>query len=167
MTTERKQSVFIAFLVAIVVATVWGAIVQTQYNLAGISSIGAVVEPGVRTRATIDDVFSGFSPTYAGYVVAPALLVAFAVAAWISRNRQSSRRVWFAVGGGLAILLAIPLVNYLAPVALLIGATRAPSCTLLMALGGAVAGFLFAAMTGPRRDRASRELPGVEPSTAP
>jgi hypothetical protein len=164
--TERKQSIVVAFLVAVILTTVWGSVVQTQYNLAGIASIGAPVSPDLRMRATIADVFSGFSPTYAGYVVAPALLVAFAVASWVASPKQASRRIWFALGGGLAILLAIPLVNYLAPVALLFGATRDATCTVLMALGGSAAGFLFAAMTGRHREPAGREPIGVEPSTA-
>lgn len=148
--TQRTQSIVVAFLAALVVTTAWGSIVQTQYNLAGIASVGAMVPLGLRIRTTIADLFSGFSPTYAGYVVAPALVVAFAVASWVADRLQSSRRLWFSLGGGLAILLAIPLVNELAPVALLIGATRDTTCTVLMALGGAAAGLLFAAMTGPR-----------------
>jgi hypothetical protein len=164
---ERKQSLVVAFLVAVVLTTAWGSIVHTQFNLAGIASVGAAVPPSLRARATAADLFSGFSPTYAGYVVVPALLVAFAVASWIAAATQASRPLWFSLGGGLAILLAIPLVNHLAPVALLFGATRDATCTVLMALGGAAAGLLFAAMTGRRRDPARREPIGVEASTAP
>lgn len=162
---DRKQSMFVGFLVAVVAATVWGSIVQTQYNLAGIASVGAAIPAGLRIRATLADVASGFTPTYAGYVVAPALLVAFVVATWVAGPRRDSRLVWFTVAGGLALLLAIPIVNYLAPVALLIGATRDWSCAFLMALGGAAAGYLFAAVTARPGAASSNEPMGVEPST--
>lgn len=136
-------SVVLAFIGAVVLATVWGAIVQTQFNLAGLVSIGVEIPAGLRLRSTLADIFSGFSPTYAGYVVVPSLLVAFVVAWWVARS-AGAPWLWFAVAGGLALLAGIPIVNYLAPVALLVGATREWSCTLLMAVGGAGAGLLFA-----------------------
>lgn len=149
--SSRISLVALAFVAATVTATVWGSVVQTQYNVAALISIGAPIDAGVRWRTTLADVFSGFSPTYGGYVVAPALLVGFLVAAWIARRlSRPARSAWFSLGGGLALLLAIPLVNYLAPVALLVGATRDVSCTILMALGGVLAGLLFATLTSVR-----------------
>lgn len=149
-----KPSSVLPFIAAIVVATVWGAIVQTQYNLAGLSSIGADISSGVRMGTTLSDIFSGFSPTYGSHIVLPSLLVAFGVASLIPAQTRVSRLVWFGVAGALAIGLGIPIVNWLAPVALLVGATRDVSCTVLMAVGGLIAGVLFAALT-PRlpRDR--------------
>src|SRR5690606_10813463 len=70
-----------AFLVAIVIATVLGAIVQTQYNLDGLTMIGVEITFGQRVQTTLRDIFSGFSPSYAGYVVLPSLLLAFLAAA--------------------------------------------------------------------------------------
>jgi hypothetical protein len=68
----------------------------------------------------------------------------------IADDRYGRRLMWFGLAGGLALLAGIPLVNYLAPVALLIGATRDWACTILMALGGSVAGWLFVWMSTPR-----------------
>jgi len=144
---DGKISLVLAFVAAVLAATVWGAIVQTQYNLAGLSSIGADISSGLRLRTTAADIFSGFSPTYAGYIAAPSLLVAFVVASFVARGAQrTSRLAWFGAAGGVALLLGIPVVNYLSPVALLVGATRDLSCLVLMALGGVFAGLLFAAM---------------------
>jgi len=141
-----------AFLLALVVAIVWGSVVQSQYNLAALASIGADVG-SVRVQATLRDIFSGFFPTYGGYVVLPALLVAFIVAALVERKLPPAARIpLFALAGGLAVFLAIPLVNLLAPVALLVGATRDWSCTFWMAVGGVVAGVLFA-LLAPARPR--------------
>lgn len=137
-------SILFAFLAAVLLATVWGAIVQTQYNLAALAGIGADLPAGLRLRSTLGDIFSGFTPTYAGYIVVPSLLVAFGVAWFLADRAPGPPVLWFALAGALAILLGIPLVNYLSPVALLIGASRDWTCTVLMALGGAAAGLLFA-----------------------
>lgn len=141
-----------AFLAALVVATIWGAIVQTQFNLAALSGIGTDIGAGVNARTTVRDIFSGFSPTYGGYVVLPALLVAFLAARFIADRAGGSRSLWFAIAGTLGLGLAIPLVNYLAPVALLVGATRDHLCTVLMALGGGAAGLVFVGLL-PRSRR--------------
>lgn len=145
-------SLALAFVAAVVLATVWGSIVQTQFNVGALNRIGGEVSAGGRLQWTLTDIFSGFSPTYALYFVIPSLLVAFAVAWFISARLPGSARFWFSLGGGLAILLVIPLVHYLSPLALLIGATREWLCTVLMAVGGVAAGLLFAMFPGsPRR----------------
>lgn len=152
-----------AFLIAVVITTLWGAIVQTQFNLAGLASIGTDIPFALRLAATASDVFSGFTPTYAGYVVLPSLLVAFAVAWWIAaRWRRPGALFWFGLAGGVAILAGIPLVNYLSPVALLIGATRDFTCLVLMALGGVAAGMAFACLVAPReRMNQPRPMPAM------
>lgn len=153
--TLLRPASILAFLAAVVVATVWGSIVQTQYNLAGLSGIGADITGGVRTGTTIGDIFSGFTPTYGSHVVLPSLLVAFVVAALIPVQQRAARLMLFAAAGTVGIGLGIPIVNWLAPVALLVGATRDVSCIVVMALGGIIAGLMFASLTYPRlpRDR--------------
>lgn len=135
-----------AFLLALVLTTVWGSVVQTQFNLAALAGIGVDVGP-VRWQATLQDLFSGFFPTYGGYVVLPALLVAFMAAALVARALPQVRIPLHSLAGGLAIFFAIPLVNLLAPVALLVGATRDWACTFWMAVGGLFAGLLFGWLT--------------------
>jgi hypothetical protein len=155
--------IVIAFIAAVLVAIVFGTLVQSHYNLQALASIGVDVS-GVRASTMARDIFSGFSPTYGGYIVAPALLVAFLVAGWLGARRPAWRTVLFAVGGYLAILAAIPLVNFLSPVALLVGASRDFSATAWMAGGGALAGLLFALLTGPRQRDARNE--GTVPLSA-
>ncbi|WP_202844691.1 hypothetical protein [Luteimonas saliphila] len=135
-----------AFVVAIISATVWASLVQSHYNLQALASLGVDVNQ-VRASTMARDVFSGFTPTYGGYIAAPALLVAFAVAWFVARSVPAARLALFVVGGYLAILAAIPLVNHLSPVALLVGASRDASANFWMAGGGALAGLLFALMT--------------------
>lgn len=157
-------SIVLAFVAAVLLATVWGSIVQTQFNIGALNSIGADISVGLRLQSTLSDVFSGFTPTYALYFVIPSLLVAFAIAWLISSRRPGSAPFWFCLGGGLAILLVIPLVHYLSPLALLIGATREWLCTVLMALGGVGAGFLFATFPGGERRQVLR---GSDPFRSP
>ncbi|TDK23352.1 hypothetical protein E2F46_10525 [Luteimonas aestuarii] len=147
----------LAFIAAVLLAIVVGALVQSHYNLQALASIGVDVD-GVRIDTMMRDLFSGFSPTYGGYIVAPALLVAFLVAGWLSGLRPGLRIGLYMLGGYLAVLAAIPLVNFLSPVALLVGASRETSATFLMAVGGALGGLLFAFLTRPAaRRRDSRE----------
>lgn len=153
----------LAFLVAVVVTVVLGSIVQTQYNLAALTGIGVDIGAGTNLRATLTDIFSGFSPTYGGYIVLPALLVAFFVA-WLIVRRTGAPLLWFALAGGLAILAGIPLVNWLSPLALLIGASRDFSSVVLMAVGGAVGGLLFARMAYPRRSEVRRQPVDRDPA---
>lgn len=145
--------VLLALLIAVLAATWWGALVQTQYNLAALRGIGADIGMGVVVSTSARDIASGFTPTYGGYVVLPALLVAFLVAHLIVRRTQAAPYPWFIAGATLALLVAIPLVNWLAPVALLVGASRDWSCTVLMALGGVLSGWLFVWLSNiyPRR----------------
>lgn len=152
MKAPLSARIVLAFFAAVVVAVVFGAIVQSHYNLQALSSIGIDVD-GVRMSTMARDIFSGFSPTYGGYIVLPALLVAFGLAALLSARRPRLRLPLFTLGGYLAVLAAIPLVNLLSPVALLVGASRDTSAIFWMAGGGALAGLLFAAITGPSRPR--------------
>lgn len=146
MNSASARRLIPAFLAAVVLTVVWGSVVQTQYNLAALTGIGAEIGPGINLQATLTDIFSGFSPTYGGYVVVPALLVAFFVA-WLVVKRTGAPLPWFGLAGGVAILAGIPLVNWLSPLALLIGASRDLSCVVLMAVGGALGGILFAWMS--------------------
>ncbi|MFC4729720.1 hypothetical protein [Coralloluteibacterium thermophilus] len=149
MKASVVRGVVPAFILAVVLAVVWGSLVQTHYNLSALASMGADVA-SVRWQTMGRDLFSGFFPTYGGYVVLPALLVAFVVAALIARRAPAAARIpLFALAGGLAIFLANPLVNQLAPVALLVGATRDWGCTFWMSMGGVAAGLLFALLVPP------------------
>lgn len=161
---DNFGAVLLAFSLAVLLATVWGSIVQTQFNLGALIGIGADIPAGLRFRSTMADVFSGFTPTYAGYVVIPSLIVAFAVAWWVAKRAPGRPMFWFGLAGGLAILLGVPLVNYLSPLAMVFGAVRDPLCLVLMALGGVAGGVLFACFPGGRHnspDAGVRKEPGA------
>ena len=139
-----------AFAVAVLVAVTWGALWQTQSNLAELQALGATVEWPVRLRTTAQDLL-GFGPLYAA-VVAVAYAVAFPLAA--RSARRGGRPAWFALAGWCALLLAIRGVDAATPPPVLIAATRDTFGWLGMTAGGALAGWLYARLT--RRSRATR-----------
>ena len=56
-------------------ATVWGSVVQTQWNLQALVDLGVAIPMVERARATSQDLI-GFAPVYAGILAAgwlPAL----------------------------------------------------------------------------------------------
>jgi hypothetical protein len=132
-----------AFVSAVLLAAVWGALWQTQSNLAELQALGASVAWDVRLRTTAQDL-SGFGPLYAA-VVAVAYMVAFPLAARLAR--RGARPFWFALAGWSALLFAIRLVDAATPPPVLIAATREMSGWLGMTAGGALAGWLYARLT--------------------
>ncbi|HBX54144.1 MAG TPA: hypothetical protein DEH10_01835, partial [Pseudomonas sp.] len=57
-----KSRPLLLFVLAVLVATVVGSIIQTQFNLAALQAIGAPMPLDVRLRTTGQDLL-GFSPT--------------------------------------------------------------------------------------------------------
>lgn len=137
------------FLLAVLLATAVGSIIQTQYNLAAIQAIGAPIPLGVRLRTTGLDLL-GFSPTF-GLLVLLGFLFAMPVAAWSSRVLPTLRWPVFALAGAVAVLLALMLANALAPMPTLIAANRTVSGTLGLMASGSAGALLFAALSHPLR----------------
>ncbi|KAF0806414.1 glucose/sorbosone dehydrogenase [Alcanivorax sp. S71-1-4] len=132
----------VAFVLAVLVAVVLGAVIQTQYNLAALIQLGAEIPLSVRLRTTGEDLI-GFSPVYAVLVVL-ALAFSLPVAALVSRGLPPARGLVYALAALAGLIVAVLVVNHLAPMPTLIAATRVWHGLLLMALGAAVAGWLFA-----------------------
>lgn len=136
----------LAFIVAVLLAVAWGAVWQTQSNLAELQALGAIVAWDVRLRTTAQDLL-GFGPLYAA-VVTVAYALAFPLAARIARH--GARTAWFALAGWSALLLAIRLLDAATPPPVLIAATRELFGWLGMTAGGALAGGLYARLTAGR-----------------
>ena len=133
-----------AFLLAVVVATLWGSVEQTQSNLAQLVALGAEVPLALRAQTTLLDI-AGFGPLYAA-VVAATLLVAFPLASKL----PGPRAAWFALAGWVGLIAAIRLVDSLVPPPVLIAATRGVPGLLAMTFGGALAGLLYAKLRRAR-----------------
>lgn len=136
-----------AFLAAWLLATAWGSGVQTQFNLNAIAALGIAIAPTLRLQTTLQDLL-GFGPVYAGIVLL-AWLPAFAAAAWLARRRPAWRLAGFGLAAGVGLVVAIRSVDAVAPMPVLIDATRGLGGLLAMTLGSVIAGVGFAHWTKP------------------
>ena len=137
------------FVAAVLLAALWGAIVQTQFNLAELQALGASVPWLLRAQTTLQDVL-GFGPLYAA-VVAVSFALAFPVAALLARYWTVWRSAWFALAGLAGLIVAIRLIDAVTPPPVLIAATRTTAGLLAMTAGGAVGGWLYALSSARRR----------------
>lgn len=126
-----------AFIAAVVLATLWGSVEQTQSNLANLVALGADIPFALRLQTTFSDLL-GFGPLYGG-VVAATFLVAFPVASRLPGPRSA----WFALAGFTGLVAAIRLIDALVPPPVLIAATRGTPGLVAMTAGGALGGLLY------------------------
>lgn len=143
----RATGVIVAWLLAVLIATLLGSIAQTQFNLAALAGLGVDIDASTRLRVTGQDL-AGFTPLY-GAVVAAAYLIALPLAALLTRGRPRLRPWLYAMAGGLGIIAALLLmtaVMQIAPVA----AARTGSGLLTLAACGAIAGWAFATLRSTR-----------------
>lgn len=138
----------IGYLVALLLAVAWGSIVQTQFNITSLQSIGGDIPLPIRLWMTGADLVR-FAPLYAS-IVAIAFLLALPVAAWIAQRWPQLRTLMFALAGIIGIAVAIRLVDALVPPPVLIAATRGTGGWLLMAFGGAIGAVVYARHTQAR-----------------
>jgi hypothetical protein len=100
---------FFAYLLAVVATTVLGSVAATQFVLSELRTMQVAVPFSVRIETTVHDIV-GMGPTFAP-IVAGALLVAFLVAALLTRFVPLPDRRWYLVGGFVGIIAALLLVK--------------------------------------------------------
>ncbi|SEO72468.1 hypothetical protein SAMN04488052_102400 [Aquisalimonas asiatica] len=137
----------VAWIGAVAVAAVLGSIVQSQFSMAAIVSLGVEVTPAQWLGVTVRDLF-GFAPVWA-LVVAAALLLAFPVAGLLARRAPDARMALYFLAGGVGVMCALVIMAAVLPVTP-VAAARSPFGMALMALGGAVGGVAFARWTAAR-----------------
>ena len=130
-----------AFAVAWLLASVWGSLVQTHFNLRALARLGVEMPVSLRARTAAQDLV-GFGPVYAGIVLA-AWLPAFGVAIWLARRWPAARAWLLPLAAGAGLVVAIRVVDAVAPMPVFIDATRGIGGLLAMAAGCALAGLLF------------------------
>jgi len=146
MRTGTIGNVLLAWLAAVVTATVLGSIVQTQFNLASIAALDVAIPFGTRLLTTAQDIVN-FGMLY-GVLVAITYVIAFAVAACLVRWLSLPRPVLFMVAGAVGIATLLALLNAALPMAA-IAATRSTLAVLLMALAGVPAGLVYLRVRNP------------------
>ncbi len=146
MRTGTIGNVLLAWLAAVITATVLGSVVQTQFNLASIASLDVAIPFGTRLLTTGQDIVN-FGMLY-GVLVAITYCIAFAIASWLASRLTLSRPVLYVVAGTLSVAALIALLNAVLPMTA-IAATRNAWAILLMALAGAPAGWVYMRVREP------------------
>ncbi|WP_197284512.1 hypothetical protein [Piscinibacter sakaiensis] len=135
-------------LLAWALATAWGSVVQTQWNLHELLAFGVEVPAALRWRTTAEDLL-GFGPVYGGIVAAGGVPAGLA-AAWFARRWPAGRSAWFALAGAVGLVAAVRAVDAVAPMPAFIDATRHLPGLASMAAGAALAGLLLGRVTAAR-----------------
>ena len=132
------------FLLAVLLASVIGTVLQTQFNLANLQALGAPMPFAVRAQTTCLDLLS-FSPTF-GVLVLFGFIFALPAASGLARCWPIARWVLFALAGALAVWTAMAVANALLPMPTLIAANRSVAGTLWLMASGSLGALLFAAL---------------------
>lgn len=129
-----------AWLLAVVVTGAGGSVVQTQFNLARIVEMGQPVSLHERLSTTFADLV-GFAPLWS-IIVAAALVIAFPVAAGLSRLWPAGRAALHVLAGFCAVLVALMVMSAMLPVTA-VAAARTVGGLFAMAVPGALGGVLY------------------------
>jgi len=147
-----KLRTLLYFFIAVLLTSVAGSVLQTQFNLANLQALGAPMPLGVRAYTTCLDLL-GFSPTFAVLVIL-GFLFALPAASRLARAWPMGRWLLFTRAGALAVLAAMALANALLPMPTLIGANRSLAGTLGLMACGSLGALLFALLA--RRFRSAQ-----------
>ncbi len=134
----------LALAAALLVAVLWGTLVQTQFNLQALTPF-VDVPAAVRLRTSLQDLV-GYGPTHLG-LVAAAWLPALPVAMALARRWPARRTALYALAAGVALVAALRAADAVAPMPVLVDATRGTFGLLAVAAGSALGGGLFAHWT--------------------
>lgn len=148
MVLQRLLRVFLAFIAAVIVATVVACIIGTQFVLAALSGIGVDIPVADRLTTTWHDLINfGFIPSPAfgfsyGVVIGIGLFIAFLVAAALSYFLPRFRTVIYAVAGAAAILTFLGS-SYFVFGASMFAFAQTPMGLITQGAAGAVGGWVF------------------------
>lgn len=136
-------------LMAWVLATAWGSVVQTRWNLQALVDVGVNI-PASTGWLVIGQDLIGFAPVYGG-ILATGWLMALPVASVLVRWWPAGRSVLLACAAGAGMVAAVRVVDAVAPMPVFIDATRSLPGLLAMATGAVLAGWLYARLTPAER----------------
>ncbi|HDY97653.1 MAG TPA: hypothetical protein ENH72_04090 [Pseudomonas sabulinigri] len=148
--------IILFYLLSVVLATVLGSLVQTQFNLLFLQEMNVPVELPTRLATSWHDLLN-FTPLFA-IMVAATLLLALPVAEGLGRIFKPWRGLLYLLAGAAGIWVAFTLANYLLPMPTFIAATRVTAGLLCMMLAVGVGSWLFGRLTKPKARRGLRVL---------
>ncbi|MDX1588702.1 MAG: hypothetical protein R3296_07165 [Oleiphilaceae bacterium] len=142
----------LGFMAAVLLTTLTGTLVQTQFNLAAVQALGAGIGPGTWLWVTLQDL-AGFSPVLF-VITLMTFLVAIPASALFCRLTGLPRYLVYTVGTATGLVVAMRLVDHQVPMPTLIAASRGLFGTVALMACAAAGGWIFAAMTSDTRRRA-------------
>jgi hypothetical protein len=132
-------------LLSWVLASAWGSVVQTRWNLQALVNVGVNI-PASDWWQVIGQDLMGFAPLYGG-ILAAGWLVALPVASGLARWWPAGRSALLASAAGVGMVAAVRAVDAVAPMPVFIDATRDLPGLLAMAAGAVLGGWLYARLS--------------------
>lgn len=133
--------VVLAFVLAVIVTTVLGAIAHTQFVLARLSGLGVEIPLGERLSTTLHDIV-GMAPLF-GAIVGAGFIVAFAAGALVFRLAGVQRTLIYMVAGAVSLAVTLLVMNAVFEITAIAGA-RSTLGFLAQMAAGAMGGLAFA-----------------------
>ncbi|MDL0432592.1 PQQ-dependent sugar dehydrogenase [Marinobacter sp. TBZ242] len=162
MASVSRWKVVLAFVIALLLGSVLGSLVQTQINLQALAGLGVEISPEVRLETTLADLIN-FAPLYA-ILFGLSFLVSQVAASLVVRLAGNSGRLWLhPVAAAVGLWATLRIVDALAPMPTLIAATRDTGGLMLMLLTAAISGWVFTVLASrlPNRNGKSSAVPVV------
>lgn len=133
--------VALAFILAVIVATVLGAVAHTQFVLARLSGLGVDISLGERLSMTLHDIV-GMAPLF-GAIVGAGFIVAMSAAALVFKLAGTQRTLIYVVAGAVSLGVTLMVMNAVFEITAIAGA-RSTLGFLAQMAAGAVGGLTFA-----------------------
>lgn len=151
--------VVLAFVIALVVGSVLGSLVQTHFNLQALEALGVEITMATQLETSAQDLVN-FAPLYA-ILFGISFLCSQGVAALVVRLSSNFSRLWlYPLAAAVGLWVTLKIVDTLAPMPTLIAATRGTGGLLAMLVTAAISGWLFAVLVN-RPARRSRRYSAV------
>ena len=137
----RIVRILVSWLIAVIVTTVGISVIHSLRIQGNLAELGVELPMGLRL-STIGRDLAGLAPTL-GPVVAIALAIGFAIAAFLRPRLPSLAWMAYPLAGAAAIVVALVAMKFSYDITPIAGA-RGPLGLPLSALVGAVGGWIFA-----------------------
>jgi hypothetical protein len=138
--------VLVAYVIAVLVTYLLGAMAATQSVLASLEGMGVAVSLGERLSTTGRDLL-GMFPTY-GLIIAVAMAIALPVATGVARFLPGWRAFGLVVAGVLAMTVPHLLMRELLEISP-VASTRTIVGLLVQGLAGGLGGYAFYRLRDP------------------
>lgn len=138
----------LAFLAAVLSASVLCSLLSTQFVIAGLQSVDIAIPVAVRLQMSVDDlaILQTLIPA-----LSACFLVGFIVAALCIRWVGGSRTGWYTIAGFSSLIALYLLLNFILEIMPISGARSIIGLTA-QGLAGGLGGYVFAKLSAPQTE---------------